>query len=228
MKVSKFINVGFVANYFLKQEIWNNTSIWFMKATEITHTFLGIIKMFISENVSALFLLRFQPHCENNTTSVCNTAWIRVHTGWWWWWTCSARGRVWAWRDLDGLASVTSGESADARRFGYEPFLFMWGRRRIVPVALTSAGLGWWGGCCSMTLVYTGDYADLLHKDFLRLIRIITFPTSTIFTANKERKKEKKIILRLCIIQNSQFFYNCEGGSRDPGMISLCMVKRSS
>ena len=74
-----------------------------------------------------------------------------------------------------------------------------------------------------MTLVYTGDYVDLLHQDFLRLIRIITFPTSTIFAANKERKKK-----RLCIIQNSQFFYNCEGGSRDPGMISLCMVKRSS
>ena len=43
-----------------------------------------------------------------------------------------------------------------------------------------------------MTLVYTGDYVDLLHQDFLRLIRIITFPTSTIFAANKERKKEKK------------------------------------
>ena len=42
-----------------------------------------------------------------------------------------------------------------------------------------------------MTLVYTGDYVDLLHKDFLRLIRIITFPTSTIFAANKERKKKK-------------------------------------
>ena len=41
-----------------------------------------------------------------------------------------------------------------------------------------------------MTLVYTGDYADLLHKDFLRLIRIITFPTSTMFAANKERKKK--------------------------------------
>ena len=49
-----------------------------------------------------------------------------------------------------------------------------------------------------MTLVYTGDYVDLvLHKDFLRLIRIITFPTSTIFAANKERKKKNyfKVIM---------------------------------
>jgi len=39
-----------------------------------------------------------------------------------------------------------------------------------------------------MTLVYTGDYVDLLHQDFLRLIRIITFPTSTIFAEGPHYK----------------------------------------